>query len=91
MHKQLSTQDAFYFEKAMPEGGKTRFCVIVCGVKNDENGNRRYEATVVDVDALLWRPFDGPSVGAFRYRFTGHCMSMRDEAEWALDHLHLAR
>ena len=91
MSKQLSTQDAFYFRKAMPEGVKTGFCVILCGLRNDKNGNRRYEATVVDVDALVWGSLGGPSTGAFRYRFTGHCMSERDEAKWALDHLHLAR
>ena len=80
MARQLSTQDAFLLM-----GGD--YLVILCGLKNDRNGNRRYEATVVNLIDLGGR---GKS-GAFRYTFTGHCMSPKDEAEWALLNIHLTK
>lgn len=81
--RELSAQDAFLFERIAPK--PTSHIVILCDLENDRNGNRRYEATVVDVGHLA---LNGKA-GAFRYRFTGHCGTPRDEAEWALDNLHL--
>lgn len=78
--RSLSVQDAFLIKR-----GQSEFCVTLCGLTNNTNGNRRYEATVVDLGNLSE---DGAS-GAFRYRFTGHFMTPREEAEWALDHCHL--
>lgn len=80
------TANAFLFSKKMPEGGKSQFCVTLSKLRNDANGNLRYEATVIDVDELVW-PFNGGRCQATKLRFTGHCMSERDEAEWAVDYL----
>lgn len=88
-NRQLSTQNAFYFRgKRSPDAREKGFCIILCGLKNDRNGNRRYEATIVDIDDLVW-PYSGQWSGAFRYTFTGHCLSERDEAEWVLNNIHL--
>ena len=81
MAKRLSTQNAFFFN----EGG-VEYAVVLCGLRNDVNGNRRYEATVVDLNDLMQ---DDRASGAFRYRFTGHCACEREEAEFALRQLHL--
>lgn len=81
MSRQLTTQNAFCF--AVED---IRYSVTLIGLKNDPNGNRRYEAIVIDLDDLLR---DDRASGAFRYRFTGHCMRERDEAEFALTRLHL--
>lgn len=80
------TVDAFLFFKKLPKGGKTQFCVTLGKLRNDVNGNLRYEATVTDVDDLVW-PFNGCRCQSTKLRFTGHCMSERDEAEWAVDYL----
>ena len=82
MTKELSVQDAFMFIK-----GDKLYAVVLCGLKNDANGNRRYEATVVDLTDLGARG----KGGAFRYRFTWHCGTPAEEAEWALSELHLKK
>lgn len=79
--RQLSTQDAFLL---VDNAQGKMHVVTLCGLRNDENGNRRYEATVVDLTDIGARG----KTGAFRYRFTGHCMAPAQEAEWALNHLH---
>lgn len=84
MARQLSTQSAFLICRPDPEPGvcgSKSYCVTLSGLRNDVNGNRRYEAIVVDLDDLSQ---DDRSSGAFRYRFTGHCSSEREEAEFAL-------
>ena len=83
MTKQLSTQDAFNLGGS---DGKL-YIVILTGIKNDVNGNRRYEATIVQHNDLWNR---GKS-GAFRYHFTGHMMTPQQEAEWALEQIHLKK
>ena len=83
MTKELSTQDAFFFKD-----GDVEYSVTLVGLKNDVNGNRRYEAIVVDLDDLR---SDDRASGAFRYRFTGHMMTPRQEAEWALKRIHLKK
>ena len=78
MARKLQAQSAFYFH---PESFHDGYCVILVGLKNDVNGNRRYEATVVDLEDLQK---DDWKADANRFRFTGHCMSERDEAKFAL-------
>ena len=78
--------NAFFFLKDRPKAGKTRFCVTLRKLRNDVNGNLRYEATIVDIDDLVW-PFNRSQCHATELRFTGHCMSEKDEAEWAVDYL----
>ena len=81
MAKRLSTQNAFFFKD-----GDIEYSVTLIGLRNDVNGNRRYEAIVVDLDDLR---SDDRASGAFRYRFTGHCACEREEAEFALRQRHL--
>ena len=83
MARELSTQDAFIFDG---ENG-AKYAVALCGLKNDDNGNRRYEAIVIDVGNLILNK----ASGAFRYRFTGHSMSPMDEAEYAVNQIHLKK
>ena len=77
--KQLSTKSAFRFKK----DGKD-YIVTLGGLKNDINGNRRYEACIVNLSNL---PAGGACASfAYRYTFTGHCLAEVDEAEFALDY-----
>ena len=57
------------------------YIVVLEGLKNDINGNRRFKATIIDRNATA------TSMSAV-YTFTGHCMTEREEAEWVLN-LHL--
>ena len=84
MAKKLKTLNAFYVNERLPSGATYRFCVILKGLRNDVNGNKRYEAALVDTYdcLLLGGPYDKMPVKAIRYTFTGHCLSERDEAEW---------
>ena len=62
------------------------YFVILKGLPNDANGNKRYEALVfAPNDPVEGTPLEQPY--AHRVRFTGHCMPEKDEAEWALDYL----
>lgn len=56
------------------------YIVVLEGLKNDNNGNRRFKATIIYCNATN-------SMSAV-YTFTGHCMTEREEAEWILQ-LHL--
>lgn len=57
------------------------YSVVLEGLKNDNNGNRRFKATIIDNNATT------TSMSTV-YTFTGHCMTERQEAEWILQ-LHL--
>ena len=80
----MKPSNAFLFSKVVPGLGKSQYCVILKKLHNDVNGNCRYEATIVDVDELLW-PFDTRALETDRFKFTGHSQTERYEAEWALD------
>ncbi len=80
----MKPANAFLFSKVVPGLGKSQYCVILKKLHNDVNGNCRYEATIVDVDELLW-PFDTRPLETDRFKFTGHSQTEKYEAEWALD------
>lgn len=62
------------------------YFVILKSLSNDINGNKRYEALAFGPDdPVEGTPLEQPY--AHRIRFTGHCTSEKDEAEWALDYL----
>ena len=78
MVKRLNTEFSFLFLR-----DDSAYCVVLFGIGNDVNGNRRYEAFVSNVTAISENNRVG---GASHYRFTGHCMGPQDEAQWILDH-----
>lgn len=47
---------------------------------NTYSGNPRFEATLINLDN------DDVYIGSFVYRFTGHYMDERGEAEWIVKH-----
>ena len=47
---------------------------------NTYSGNPRFEATLINLDN------DDVFIGSFVYRFTGHYMDERAEAEWIVKH-----
>lgn len=85
--KKNISMKVFFFEKKLPKRSKSLFSVTISKLRNDVNGNLRYEATVVDVTEKTWINYSGDEYQATRVRFTGHGMSERDEAEWAVDYL----
>ena len=56
------------------------YIVTLTRIHNDVNGNPRFEAVITNHDVML---SDGYA-NAYRYRFTGHYMAERQEAEWIL-------
>ena len=82
--KFMKPANAFCFAKTIPGLGKSQYCVILKKLHNDVNGNCRYEATIVDIDELIW-PFDTGALETDRFKFTGHSQTEEYEAEWALD------
>lgn len=80
----MKPANAFCFEKTVPYCGKVEFWVILKKLCNDVNGNRRYEAIIVDIDKLENWIFDR-AVEIDRFEFTGHSQTESYEAEWALD------
>lgn len=54
----------------------------------DENGNVLYEALVIDNGRT---PMEYRQLPSYQYHFASHGMSLKDEAEWALNELHLKR
>ena len=72
MIKRLQAVETYHF---------ANYDVVLEGLKNDNNGNRRFKATIVDHTTAA------TSMSAV-YTFTGHCSPEREEAEWILQ-LHL--
>jgi len=85
--KKNISMKVFFFEKKPPKRGNLLFSVTINKLRNDVNGNLRYEATIVDISNRAWMNYNGSEYQATLVRFTGHGMSERDEAEWAVDYL----
>lgn len=86
MVKELQPLSVFRIERRDERITTHTYFVILESLPNDVNGNKRYEALVFKLNDLVeGTPLKQPY--AHRIRFTGHCMSEKDEAEWAVDYL----
>lgn len=52
------------------------YIVVLTRINNDINGNPRFEASITNIEKLITR----------FYRFTGHFMGLRDEAQYILNY-----
>jgi hypothetical protein len=57
------------------------YAVVLETIKNDNNGNKRFKATIIDCGENC---MPNSRAEATVYTFTGHCMTNRQEAEWIL-------
>lgn len=65
---------------------KAEYIVMLEGLKNDRNGNRRYKATI----ATIPTSFEHSSALVRVYTFTGHAQSETLEALWIVERMEKA-
>lgn len=86
MVKKLQPLNVFHLRRSDERLSTHVYFVILKSLPNDVNGNKRYEALAFGPnDPVEGTPLEQPY--GHRIRFTGHCMSEKDEAEWVLDYL----
>jgi len=74
MVKKLQPVNSYHIE----HNGNS-YLVTMVGLKNDRNGNKRYEATITGADVCH---IQYGRAYSFRYTFTGHCFGEDEEALW---------
>lgn len=79
MTKRFDNKNTYLVER-----DERKYAVTLSRIKNDVNGNPRFEALITDLEDLA----SGYST-TYTYRFSGHHMSNKNEAMWILVFRHL--